>query len=123
MKLPSVEIAYLMERVILRIRSQPLRWVIRYAAIARTFTRDFLEKVLLPPLRAALGGTAQDLSVKQSEDIQKYLGAEIPWKPQQEEAAKVTAAALWSSLEEYARERGWITRFPKGKTSCNCIPR
>jgi len=108
-QLPSAEIGYLIQRVILKIKSQPLRWMVRYASVARSFTRDFLKQVLLPPLRVALRGGDQDLSAKQSKEIQTYLGSEIPWVQQPELAESILAEELWSGLGTYARDRGWIT--------------
>ena len=109
--LPNVDIAYLIERVIIRIESQPLRWMIRYGAIAREITPTFVAHVLLPPLKEALRGASSDLSTTfPSTEVQKYLDSKVAWKPQPEVAEGLTADALWASLDQYARERGWISR-------------
>src|SRR5262249_12169430 len=98
--LPRADIAYLMERVIIRIKSQPLRWLIYYGAIARHLTVEFLDGVLLPPLRRALHGEADD------PNLPDYPGV---WKPQSELADGITADGLWNELRRYVRDRGWIS--------------
>lgn len=109
--LPSVDVAYLIERVIIRIESQPLRWMIRYGAIARDLTPSFLEHVLLPPLKEALRGGQVDLSTTDpSEEVQRYLDSQVTWQRDPDVANALSADALWSSLDEYARERGWISK-------------
>ncbi len=109
-KLPSADIAYLVERVILRIQSTPLRWMIRYASVARRFTQEFLKQVLLPPLKTALQGKAEDLSTTNPDErIQKYLDSKVPWEPNPALAEGLDGDALWTELKEYARARGWIS--------------
>ena len=59
-QLPRVDIAYLIQRVIMRISSQPLRWAIRYGVVVRHLTKPVIEAVLLPALKEALRGKAVD---------------------------------------------------------------
>jgi hypothetical protein len=109
LKFPRADIAYLIERVIKRIESQPVRWVIRYGAIARHITQDFIDHVLIPPLRQALRGELPD-------QVNEQLSSEYVdvWKPEPELADTVGAAALWDQLKSYARERGWISMTGTG---------
>lgn len=113
-KLPSVDVAYLIERVIVRIPSQPLRWVVRYGAIARGLTLDFVEGVLLPPLKEALNGASSDLSKAHlTEKMRQYLDSKVTWTAQPGIAGGLTAQGLWNELKAYARDRGWISSDPQ----------
>jgi tetratricopeptide (TPR) repeat protein len=108
--LPDVDIAYLIERVILRIPSQPLRWMIRYGAVPRGLTLPVLKDVLLPPLKGALRGSPDDLKASHlSDDVRKYLDSKVTWTPDPKLASKLDPVALWDELKTYARERGWIS--------------
>jgi tetratricopeptide (TPR) repeat protein len=102
--LPRADVAYLLERVIRKIESQPLRWMIRYGAIARHLTPEFAANVLLPPLRQALRGKVRD---RPAEDLEAEY--QDTWQPEPELAEQVSAADLWVELKKYARERGWIS--------------
>lgn len=108
--LPDADVAYLVERVILRIPSQPLRWMIRYGAIARTFDQAFMTEVLLPPLKDALEGKDRDLEKAQvKESVRAYLDKKAAWKPEPALASTLNASALWDQLKAYARDRGWVS--------------
>ncbi len=109
-QLPNVDIAYLIERVIIRIPSQPLRWVVRYGAVARALTISWMEHVLLPPLKDALRGRPGDLSSSHlSSDVRKYLDSKVTWTRNPELADSLSAEGLWNELKAYTRERGWIS--------------
>ncbi len=107
-RMPRADVAYLIERVILRIASQPLRWVIRYGAVARHLTVSFLEEVLLPVLRRALRGEVADDT---DELLESYQGV---WQAEASTADGLTSVELWTELQSYARERGWITASGAG---------
>lgn len=113
-KLPRVDFAYLIERIVLRIESQPLRWVIRYGAVARDLTPDFVGKVLLAPLRAALTGNQRGDRPRHStaEALEQYADV---WVPDAQAATRLDAGQLWEDLAKFARERGWIS-LVDGKT-------
>ena len=116
--LPRRDFAYLLERVVLRISDQPLRWVIRYGAIPRLLNRDFVDAVLLPLLRQALDGALpHDLPGENNPDeVANYLKAhgydQDVWKP--EPRRPVTAEDLWQSLVRYASPDGWIALTAEG---------
>lgn len=110
-RLPRADIGYLLERVVMRISSQPLRWVIRYGVIARHLSEDFVERVLLPPLRTALHGQAADATSSGLAD--DYIDV---WQPDPALADAVTASSVWEQLKAYARERGWISLVSVGAT-------
>lgn len=110
LRFPRADVAYLIERVVKRIQSQPLRWVIRYGAIARHLTPEFAQEVLLPPLLEALRGTNNDQpSSGLSELSDEYRDV---WLPDSEAARKLEEKGisdLWDHLSGYARERGWLS--------------
>ena len=103
-ELPRVDIAYLIERVIMRIASQPLRWAIRYGVIARHFDKRFIDAVMLPSLREALRGGGAD---KANEKIPSKYGA--IWEPDADLAESITTEDIWLQLKSYARDRGWVS--------------
>ena len=116
--LPRRDFAYLLERVVLRITDQPLRWVIRYGAIPRLLNKGFVEAVLIPLLRQALDGTLpHDMpSENNPDEIANYLKAhgydQDVWKP--EPGRGVNADDLWQSLVRYASPDGWIALTADG---------
>lgn len=111
----EVGTAYLIERVVKRIESQPLRWMIRYGAIARELTQEFAEAALLPPLMAALRGQPLDEPQQGLNDDYKDT-----WQPDPaatDELARTGIGPLWDSLAGYARDRGWLTSSGTGSAT------
>lgn len=108
-KLPRADFAYLLERVILRIPEQPLRWVVRYGVLPRELTKDFVSSVLVEPLRAALRGhaTADQPKLEWPDGLQEYADQDV-WT--QDPHASTEIETLWKDLERYESERGWLTR-------------
>lgn len=110
LRFPRADIAYLIERVIKRIESQPLRWIIRYGAIARHLTPEFAQEVLLPPLIRALLGTDSDQPqaglVEHGDD---YRDVWLPDSKAAEELQEKGISLLWDKLSTYARDRGWLS--------------
>jgi tetratricopeptide (TPR) repeat protein/type II secretory pathway predicted ATPase ExeA len=105
---PRVDIAYLIERVVKRIDSQPLRWMVRYGAVARELNLRFAKAVLLPPLLEALRGETAD------QPEEGLDGGPDVWRQDPEQARNLNAAggmeALWDQLDSYSRERGWLSK-------------
>ncbi|WFU51893.1 ATP-binding protein [Sinorhizobium terangae] len=113
-RFPSVDIAYLVERIIRRIDSQPIRWMIRYGAIGRHLTFEFANAVLLPPLLQALRGKPfDDDPAKGLDGFEDPLDGKIDvWKADSEALANLERNGmkdLWDQLAGYAREKGWLT--------------
>jgi len=113
-RFPSVDIAYLVERIIRRIDSQPIRWMIRYGAIGRHLTFEFANAVLLPPLLQALRGKPfDDDPAKGLDGFEDPLDGKIDvWKADSEALATLERNGmkdLWGQLAGYAREKGWLT--------------
>ena len=105
---PRVDIAYLIERVVKRIDSQPLRWMVRYGAVAREFNLRFAKAVLLPRLLEALRGETAD------QPEEGLDGGPDVWRQDPEQARNLMVAggmeALWDQLNSYSRERGWLSK-------------
>lgn len=106
-EIESVDLAYLIERVILRIKDQPLRWLIRYAVVARELNSQFLKGVLLPELKASLEGKSS------FDKVGLYRGEEV-WRTDPKAAAELDAEALLRELHHYATDRGWISTNTAG---------
>lgn len=105
--LPRVDLAYLIERIVLRIPQQPLRWIVRYGALPRKLTRDFIGEVLLPPLRRALSGSSR--ADRPSPFRRGRTGQPIDvWHPDPAALDALNLDRLWEDLCRYARQRGWI---------------
>jgi tetratricopeptide (TPR) repeat protein len=120
-RFPRVDIAYLVERIIRRIDSQPTRWMIRYGAIARHLTLEFAEAVLLPPLLQALRGQPSDDAAKGLEGFENPVDGKIDvWTPDSGSAKALEQNGLkdlWDQLASYAREKGWLTAVATGGKS------
>jgi hypothetical protein len=112
-RFPRVDVAYLIERIIRRIESQPIQWMIRYGAIARHLTLEFAEAVLLPPLLQALRGQPSDDPAKGLDGLGSSLDGKIDvWRPDLDSVAALKQNGmtdLWDRLASYAREKGWLT--------------
>lgn len=105
--LPSSHFVFLVERVIKRIAEQPLRWVVRYGALPRRLTPEFVEEVLRVPLHEALNGTSR----RDQPQLQTRGRAEIRepdlWRPE----PGASTDRLWDDLCRYEAPRGWIWRI------------
>ncbi len=116
LRFPRADIAYLIERVVKRIESQPLRWIIRYGAIARHLTPEFAQAVLMPPLLRALRGSNTDKPARGLNDYD--LEYKDVWKADPQAAAELEAKGisdLWERLSTYARDRGWLSWVDAGQ--------
>ncbi|HYJ42607.1 MAG TPA: hypothetical protein VEW08_17585, partial [Steroidobacteraceae bacterium] len=102
-QLPRVDIAYLIQRVIMRISSQPLRWAVRYGVVVRHLNKAVVDAVLLPALKEALRGKTADDPNSALGDFSKV------WEPDPALAETVTTDDIWNELKTYVRERGWIS--------------
>jgi hypothetical protein len=125
-RFPRVDLAYLVERVIRRITSQPVRWMVRYGAIARHLTFEFAEAVLLPPLLQALRGSPSDKPDKGLEGFENPEDGRIDvWMTDLDSVEKLEREGmkwLWDQLSSYARERGWLTITTDGQPELHFHP-
>ena len=94
--MPRADLAYLLERVILRIPDQGVRWMIRHGSVPRRLTLEFAGNVLLPWLEKALCG-----------ELPEDAGDEH-WKPDSTVVADMPA--IWDKLSQYASRNGWLER-------------
>ncbi len=99
-----IDVAYLVYRIVRRVASQPLRWAIRYGVVARHLNKEFIDAVLLPPLRAALSGEAEDVPNANLQD--EFHDS---WVPEPDLAGAISADDIWTQLKSYARYQGWIS--------------
>jgi tetratricopeptide (TPR) repeat protein len=105
---PSVHYVYMLERVVKRIPEQSLRWVVRYGALPRRLTEDYIANVLLDPLQQALRGElCADIPREQYRAGQKIVEQDI-WFA--EPTTTVSTGSLWRDLCRYEAPRGWIRR-------------
>ena len=104
--LPSVDFAYLVDRVVKRIPEMAVRWVVRYGVIPRQLTPAYLEQVMWPELARSLTGTQPDdvPRGRLPEGTTKYLDRDW-WTTT---GALPTPADLWAQVKKYTSGRGWI---------------
>jgi tetratricopeptide (TPR) repeat protein/peptidoglycan hydrolase-like protein with peptidoglycan-binding domain len=101
----NVDLTYLIRRIILRLklkdgsRDRALALVLRYGAVPRVLTREFLTDVIVPNLAEAL--RLDDLD----EGLGGRLRLERPFEP---ESVAVDAEALWQRLTTYAGASSWV---------------
>jgi len=97
---PSDDFIYLLDRVILRIPNESVRWLVRYAVIPRELTFDFAANVLSRLLDDTSGDDANTFSG----DLAKRYAERRPW-PQVKfgELQKI-----WDDLVQYASDPSWI---------------
>ena len=101
----DVSTVMLIERIIKRIPYQPLRWVIRYGAVPRSLSLDFLREVMRQPLIDALSGQASQSGV---DDPQSDTEQDV-WR--KEPDFQFDADRLWNEhVLTYAAEKNWIGR-------------
>lgn len=112
----GAEYAYLVERVVKRIREQPVRWVLRYAAIARRFDYEFVRDVVWPRVREVMSG-ARNLDDPADDDLPGdgesrarlwAMGDEPPAQDSGAPAAEVPVQQVWDQVKRYASGSSWI---------------
>lgn len=115
---PRTDFAYLIERIIDRIKEPSVQWLLRYAVIPRQFTFDIFEKVLAYHLE-------RELIEKQNKDQpnenlpEKYANRKI-WKD--EKAKKLVLQSIWKDLKNYASASSWIIFDAGGSASPRLHP-
>ena len=107
-KLPDAEIAYLIDRVILRISDVAVRWTLRYGVVPRLLTRDFLDSVLAPYVGAVLSGSLSD-----DDPSQDPIGTARQklnlFHPLREGETPPAMDDVWRGLLAYAAEASWMS--------------
>ena len=103
---PSNEVAYLLDRVILRIPQDQLHWLVRYAVIPRELTFEFVQNVLAQFLpEEASGKTNRDPQNEFSWRALRSYKQKEPWPTTKIGDLK----RLWDALCRYASDPSWIT--------------
>lgn len=108
---PSVDLHYLIERVLARLPNKTLHWLLRYGVVPRKLTRSFVEDVMQKHLRRAMSGDDQlDVPARyqhltpkvQSTVREKEIFVKIPEQ-------ELNLEELWKDLQNYASRFAWVT--------------
>jgi tetratricopeptide (TPR) repeat protein len=103
---PRFDLAYLIERVILRIPDEEaeVRWALRYGAIPRQLTYEFMRSVMAPHIRNAM--RAAQPRDRANENLPEPYKSKKPFARASKRMKKMDA--VWTELQKYASSYGWI---------------
>lgn len=109
---PSVDLAYLIERVVERIPDAQVQWLLRYGVVPRRLTFAFVRDVLAEELPPATAGrsTTNDHGregvppAKQGKVFRTGPDVALPDAPDE-----ATMRGLWDQLRQYASSSSWVT--------------
>jgi tetratricopeptide (TPR) repeat protein len=101
----DVDVAYLIRRIILRLKDVPLRWVLRYAAIPRRLTYEFLTEVMADHLRREI--TDQGSTDDPNKGLSSSLIKENPF-PRVAPNAAIDFRQLWEKLKLFVGDAAWV---------------
>lgn len=104
---PAHDFVYLLDRVILRIAEEPVRWLVRYAAVARELRFPFVAAVLAPLLAERERDAANEFGF--DERLQRRYGQREPWPAGEMEQVR----KMWEQLIRYASHPSWIVYQPE----------
>src|SRR5215203_2514664 len=108
---PSVDLHYLIERVLARLPNKTLHWLLRYGVVPRKLTRSFVEDVMQKHLRRAMSGDDQLDVPSRYQHLTPKVHATVREKeifvkiPEQE----LNLDELWKDLQNYASRFAWVT--------------
>src|SRR6185503_10953577 len=102
------EVLFVMERVLRRIPSYPLRWLLRYAAFVRHLRRDVVEDVLGPHLQRAMGGDRRYDQPKRDDVRDERWPAQWSDGRHGSHVAPLDFDQLWDELRGYASASSWV---------------
>jgi tetratricopeptide (TPR) repeat protein len=108
----EVDVVHLIKRIIERVINKQLHWVLRYGAIPRRLTKQFVKDVLSPLLAQAMAGKVdyddpkRGISDEASKNVflQDILGSPLDG---------INVDELWSDLRRYASDQSWISVDPE----------
>ena len=106
-KYRGAEYAYLIERVVKRIGEQPVRWVLRYAAIPRSFDYEFVRDVIWPRVREEMAGTGGH-DRPAGDDIPQEDTGDTWVVSQAPPADEQTVQQVWNQVRRYASGSSWL---------------
>jgi Putative peptidoglycan binding domain len=99
---------YALQRVVERIDSDQLQWLIRYGVVPRKLSFDFVRSVLPAYLRTGMAGTSElddPLQDRRPHDRDRVIFRTGIRAPLTEE----TLRELWDRLLSYCEEYGWVS--------------
>ena len=98
---------YCIERVLERIPNDQVRWLLRYGAVPRLLTFDFVRHVMWPPLVESIGGSSTDDDP--DEDDRPRAGRPAIFQEGTPPTDEVELRALWDQLAAFASGSSWIS--------------
>ena len=102
-KYPRAEVAYMIQRIIERIKDPDVRWMLRYAVVPRILTLEVVENVMWGHLLKERGKRGKDLSLQCADD--EGFDQRDYW-PYGDAA---TAAEAWDKLKPLVSQYGWVS--------------
>ena len=108
---PEADLAYLIERVLDRLRNPKLHWVIRYGVIPRRLTRDFFDEVMIPFMHAAMKGRALHDDPARDRIAAVRGGGRFRTDLLADDEA-IDPDTLWSELSQYVSGSSFVYRSP-----------
>ena len=113
---PSTDVAYLIERVVRRIKEPTVQWLLRYAAIPRQFTFEIFEKVLSHHLEQELIRNRElDLVNQKFPKGAESFNDQENWKDYKG-AQTLDLRGIWNNLRKYASGYSFVS-FDTGDDS------
>ncbi|HEX7680026.1 MAG TPA: hypothetical protein VF713_17990, partial [Thermoanaerobaculia bacterium] len=102
----SVELTYLILRVVRRLKDPRLQWVLRYGVVPRKLTIGFVREVAPYLLDAMLGPIEFD---KPLDNLPPQLRENVFRQGLLTKEQSLQVDELWAALVRYAAERSWVT--------------
>ncbi len=108
---PSTDFAYLITRVIKRIKEPTVQWLLRYAVIPRKFTIEIFEKVLAHHLEEELIRERKLDLVNQNfpKEAASFEGRKNWKEPKAKRAKSLNIRAIWNHMRKYASNYSFIS--------------
>ena len=101
----SADFAYLIERIVMRIREPWVRWVLRYGVVPRHLTERFVKAIIIPTVYALKEGRRSDDAPGLDTEISPGID-EDPFSIAT--LSDQAPANLWGLLKEYASSYSWV---------------
>ncbi|HKU77945.1 MAG TPA: tetratricopeptide repeat protein [Pyrinomonadaceae bacterium] len=101
-KYPRAEVAYMIQRIIDRIKDYEIRWILRYAVVPRVLTLDVLEGVLWKHLVA-------EREKERGLDSRRGREGDFDQTEYWPYGEASTPAEAWEKLKPFVATRGWIS--------------
>lgn len=115
---PSTDLLYLIERVLARIPSKTLHWLLRYGVVPRKLTLSFVKDVIKPHLVRAISGDPSYDDPSRYESLTPKARATVQEKKifdknivdsNQQDLDDEQLDKLWTELQNYASTFAWVT--------------